>query len=105
MYGYQVRVVSDQWRSGRRSNARRHNYSAGGQAYERISGAPTSIMTSMEQTVTVMHGTGYNYELFDSELSRVREHVVEMTNAGWLLIATEMADRTNTPIMMFWRRA
>ncbi|MEQ7845766.1 hypothetical protein [Nocardioides kribbensis] len=58
----------------------------------------------MEQTVTLIQSSSYNYELFGPELGRVQHHVEEMSRQGWHLICTEMPDRTNTPILMFWRR-
>lgn len=59
----------------------------------------------VEQTVTVIKSNGYNYELFDSELKRVQEHVSEMTRDGWMLVSTVRAGNiATTPIMMFWRR-
>jgi hypothetical protein len=58
----------------------------------------------MEQTVTLLKSTGYSYDLFGPELDRVQQHVDQMSRDGWELISTEMADRTDTPILMFWRR-
>ena len=58
----------------------------------------------MEQTVTTIEGNGHSYELFDSELPRVQAHLDHMTGEGWVLVSTLLGDRTNTPIMMFWRR-
>lgn len=58
----------------------------------------------MEQTVTLIRSSGFNYEIFDKEFDRVQNHLAEMTNAGWMLVTTQMTDRNNSPIMFFWRR-
>ncbi|PPF25757.1 MULTISPECIES: hypothetical protein [unclassified Rathayibacter] len=62
----------------------------------------------MEQTVTLVRSQGNNYNLFGScssdEFATMQEHVAQMTQQGWPLITTEMANQTSTPTMLFWRR-
>lgn len=58
----------------------------------------------MEQTVTLIKSTGYNFDLYEAEFPQMQAHVQDMTEQGWSLITVTQADRTTTPTMLFWRR-